>query len=166
MGICDFRGKQDNVESSQVMLDDGPSAAKHSNQFTFKGHENENAAEDNAKLQLNESNSHKKIFSNPDMNSEDIVNDVYNNDDIKSLRNADNPEITSGRVISDENIIVNKETNDPLDQINTSVDEVVTSVQPVIVNKKKWENCKVEHPLKKNLMSGIKILLKAQVNTN
>lgn len=166
MGICDFRGTSDNAESGHVVLD-APSAAKTGNQLTLKNQEDENAVEE-VKVSSNDPQGQKHIsFSNPDMNSEDIVNDIYNNEDeAKSQIHNEKQEITSGRVIVEENNQFQIEAKQQ-DQANTSLDEIETSVQPVIVNKKRWENCKVEHPLlKKNLMGGMKNLLQAQIHAS
>lgn len=48
-------------------------------------------------------------------------------------------------------ILVSNEAEQMQDTKNTSMEEVVQTVHPTIVNKRKLENIKIDHPAKKNM---------------
>lgn len=164
MGICDFRGGSSKGESNQVIFET-PKAAKHNNEITFKEQELDNRFEiEEAQGRSNENyNCSKQITFNPEYIQEDIA---ANASEKQEENNGSEVKVNNHNPVNER--IINGSSNlEPIEELDyTSLDEVEASVQAVVTNKRKWENCKVEHPLKQNLIGGMKNLLKAQIHAN
>lgn len=163
MGICDFRGAG-NGDKNQVIFET-PVAAKNKQELTFKDQNNEN----NLQEEVNEVVENKSLENFQDNhitfnNSEPLLIEEENNNRSHEVNNhvvEENEEKNIHKIENISNIQI-----DFVDNANDSLDQIESTVQPVIVNKQKWENCKIEHPLKKELVGGFKNLLKTQINVS
>lgn len=141
MGTCDLSDKKKD-EVGQVEFDElnDTSRVKLSRQA---GPNDKEAVENGDKQEIDYNDSKQLTFNNFNAFIENV------------------PEVPTDNPESLCNQLENEPDN--IDTKNTSLEEAEQTVQPTIINKKKMDNHKVEHPLKRKLLPALKGILRNQI---